>query len=79
MEVNALLEDGPMAGDVNVRVSSLPDGGWPGLMVWRDGHRDIDRHLYEHYRDKVAISSAGGAPIYNYVRTLEQGEQDPTI
>jgi hypothetical protein len=74
----ALAEGGPLGGDPNLVVDSLAESGecgeWPCEQVWRTGPAADERHLYR-FRT-VAVSSSGGRPVYQYVRTLGDDEPD---
>ena len=73
MLYEAIADDGPLAGDVNLTVET-PDGKWPHFVIWPDGP---NRHEYrlKHPPENRSLSPTGAIPIYIYVRTLDGDEQ----
>jgi hypothetical protein len=66
-----IAEGGPLSGDPNVTVEHT-DRDWPADVVWRTGPGPEERHLYR-FRE-MSVSSSGGRPVYEYVRTLAADE-----
>jgi hypothetical protein len=63
MEHEAIAYDGPLAGNVDLRVEKEPDGTWPNTQEWTSGTDET--HLY-HFMT-VAVGSLSGKPVYRYL------------
>jgi len=72
---DALAHDGPMGADPNLTVQDHDDlGRWPSPVVWRTA--PDERHVYKLMG--VALRGRlGGAPLYEYVRTLDTDDPEP--
>ena len=74
MAQEAIADDGPLAGNVNLTVEEV-DGEWPDSTIWTTGPGERHKYNLKHPPGDRSLSSTGAIPNYVYVRTLGADDQ----